>query len=147
MNQRPGIPASWMPTSVPLREISDTTLEPAQSAVASDAHLAAAIVRFRKKWWLPARNRAASSPPIDRERRREVAEQQVAGRLAAHVQLVAHVQPLGGEPEDVDRPAVRRASAASRGPRSSRKKRSRSTASSSPTPNHSVRPGPSFSVE
>ena len=48
-NQRPGMPASWMPTSVPLREISETTLEPAQSAVASEAHLAAAIVRFRKK--------------------------------------------------------------------------------------------------
>ena len=38
-------------------------------------------------------------------------------------------------------------SAASRGPSSSRKKRSRSTDSSSPTPNHSVLPGPSFSVE
>ena len=38
-------------------------------------------------------------------------------------------------------------SRASAGPSSSRKKRSRSTASSSPTPNHSVWPGPSLSVE
>ena len=36
---------------------------------------------------------------------------------------------------------------ASRGPRSSRKNRRRSTDSSSPTPNHSVRPPPSFKVE
>ena len=51
-------------------------------------------------------NRAAASPPSAANAGAQVAHQQVAGRLAAHVQLVAHVQPLGGEPEDVDRPAV-----------------------------------------
>ena len=141
-----GRPASWIPTSVPLRAISETTLEPSRPPAASDAHLAAAIVRFRKKWWLPAMKRADASPPTRRERRRELADQQVARRLAAHVQLVAHVQPLGGEPEHVDGPACS-SSRASAGPSSSRKNRSRSTDSSSPTPNHSVRPGPSLSVE
>ena len=50
--------------------------------------------------------RAASSPPTTARAGAQLADQQVAGRLAAHVQLVAHVQALRGQPEDVDRPAV-----------------------------------------
>ena len=43
---------------------------PSAPAAASDAHLAAAIVRFRKKWWLPATKRAARLAADRRERRR-----------------------------------------------------------------------------
>ena len=94
-----------------------TIVEPsAPSAAASDAHFAAAIVRLRKKWWLPARNAATSSPPWARERGGEVADEEVAGRLAAHVQLVAHLQALRREAEDVDRARCARAAAASDGP-------------------------------
>ncbi len=42
-------------------------------------------------------------PALGRERGGEVADQEMAGRLAAHVQLVAHLEALRGEPEDVDR--------------------------------------------
>ena len=103
VNHRPGSPATWMPMSVPLRVIRTTTLEPADARAASDAHFAAAIVRFRKKWWLPAMNRAARSPPSAANPAQQVAHQQVAGGLAAHVQLVAHLQALRGQREHVDR--------------------------------------------
>ena len=56
---------------------------PTTSSSASDAHLDAAMVRFRKKWWLPAMNRAAASPPTTAIDARQVAQQQVAGRLAS----------------------------------------------------------------
>ena len=35
VNQRPGSPASWSPISVPLRAISDTTLDPSIPAAAT----------------------------------------------------------------------------------------------------------------
>ena len=138
------MPASWMPTSTPLREISDTTLDPRSRPAASDAHLDAAIVRFRKKWWLPAMKRAAASPPTTAIAGDQVAQQQVARRLASAcaARRPCSVPARRGRRRRSGRGG--RASAASRGPRSSRKKRRRSTDSSSPTPNHSVRPPPSF---
>ena len=82
-----------------------------------------------------------------RERRRELADQQVARGLAAHVQLVAHVEALRRRARRRRPGRDARAGARAADPSSSRKKRSRSIDSSSPTPNQSVRPGPSFSVE
>ncbi len=38
--------------------------------------------------------------------RQEVAQEQVRGRLGAHVHVVAHLHPLGGECEEVVRPRL-----------------------------------------
>ena len=146
VNQRPGRPASWMPTLVPLRDISETMLAPVQPSVACDAHLAAAIVRLRKKWWFPATKRAQSSSPIaaiagarSRMSRLPVAWLRVCSSSPM-------LRPCAARPNTSTGPrcSSRRAS---HGPSRSRKKRSRAIDSSSPTPNHSVRPGPSLSVE
>ena len=122
-------------------------VEPLHPAEAKEAHLAAAMVRGRKKWWLPATKRAGVLAAERRERRREVAEQQVARRLAAHVQLVAHVQALGGEVEHVDRALAGRGGAASRGPTGRRGRTPGARARRVAAPNQSVLPGPSFRVE
>ena len=53
---------------------------------------------------------------LGRERGGEVADQQVARGLAAHVQLVAHLEALRGEREHVDRARRARAARASTGP-------------------------------
>ena len=147
MNQRPGMPASWMPTSVPLREISETTLDPATSARGQRRALGRGHRQVQEEVVVAGQEARRGLAAERRERGREVADQQVARGLAAHVQLVAHVQALGGQTEHVDRTAVLEQPRRARGPSSSRKKRSRSTDSSSPTPNHSVRPGPSLRVE
>ena len=146
VNQRPGSPASWMPTSVPLRDISVTTLDPSVPLAASEAHFAAAIVRLRKKWWLPAMKRADASPPIaanagasSRISRFRVAWLRMCSSSPIASPSAASAKTSIGPPYS--------SSCASAGPSSSRKNRSRATASSSPTPNHSVCPGPSLSVE
>ena len=50
--------------------------------------------------------RAAASPPTTAIAGARSRISRLPGGLAAQVQLVAHVQALGGEPEDVDRPAL-----------------------------------------
>ena len=140
------MPASWIPIVVPLRAISDTTLDPSTAPTASQAHLHAAIVRLRKKWWLPATKRAAASPPSAAKAgsRSRIRRLPVAWLRMCSSSPMFSPWPASASTSTGPRCSSSRASV---GPRSSRKKRRRSTASSSPTPNHSVRPGPSFSVE
>ena len=145
-NQRPGRPASWMPISVPLRAIRLTRVEPSVPEAASDAHLAAAIVSGRKKWWLPAMKRATSAPPSSAK---------PASSERASIAPVAWLRMCSSSPicspcaasAKTSTGPQRSSRRAISGPASSRKKRSRAIASSSPTPNHSARPGPSLSVE
>ncbi len=76
------------------------------------------------------------------ERWQQPSPQQVRRRLAAHVQLVAHLQALRGQVEDVDRPGARRAAAPGVGPRSRARtarrrpprRRRRRTTASAPAP-------------
>ena len=132
--------------SVPLRDMSVTSVEPAVPAAASDAHFAAAMTRFRKKRWLPASAAATSSPP-------SAAKAGSSRRQSRFV--VAWLRMCSSSPicspwaarSRTSIGPVRSSRRASSGPARSRRKRARSTASSSPTPNHSVRPGPSLSVE
>ena len=139
-NQRPGMPASWMPTSTPLREISDTTLEP--------GHL------HRERRALGRRHRQVQEEVVvaGHEARRLLAADD--GERAARSRSSRF--PVAWERMCSSSPMFRPCAAspntsigprclehrARRGPRSSRKKRSRATDSSSPTPNHSVRPRP-----
>ncbi len=121
---------------------------PARPRPASDAHFAAAIVRFRKKWWLPATNAGDVLAAQRREPGHQVADR--AGCRSPGCACAARrpcCRPWAASAEDVDRALALEQPRAAAAPRSSRKKRSRSIASSSPTPNHSVLPGPSLSVE
>ena len=140
------MPASWIPIVVPLRAISDTTLDPSTAPTASQAHLHAAIVRLRKKWWLPATKRAAASPP---RAAKAVSRSRIRRLPVAWLRMCSSSPMFSPWPASESTSTGPRCSSsrASVGPRSSRKKRRRSTASSSATPNHRVRPGPSFSVE
>ena len=146
MNQRPGSPASCTAISVPLRDMSVTSVEPTAPAAASEAHLAAAMPRLRKKRWLAVSFAATSSPPSAAN----------AGSSRRHNRfVVAWLRMCSSSP--ICRPCaarsktsigpVRASSRARSGPAQSRRNRAPASASSSPTPNHSVRPGPSFNVE
>ena len=146
VNHRPGSPATCSPMSVPLRDMSVTSVDPAVPVAASDAHFAAAMTRFRKKRWLPASTPATSSPP-------SAAKAGSSRRQSRFV--VAWLRMCSSSPicspwaarSRTSIGPVRSSRRASSGPARSRRKRARSIASSSPTPNHSVRPGPSLSVE
>ena len=76
---------------------------------ASSASLQAGIARLRKKWSLPPTKRSASatsagSAPVVDHRRGQVAQQHQGAGAVAVVGLVAHLQHLGQDPGDVDRP-------------------------------------------
>ena len=103
------VPDTWMPKSVPLRAIATTIVEPSMSRAASSASLHAGIARLRKKWSLPPTKRSALAHVLGRvagrdHRRGEVAEQHQRAGPVAVVRLVAHLQHLGEDPGDVDRP-------------------------------------------
>ena len=146
VNQRPGSPATCSPMSVPLRDMSVTSDDPAVPAAASDAHFAAAMTRFRKKWWLPASTAATSSPPSAAKAGSSWRQSRFAVAWLRMCSSSPICSPWAARSRTSIGP-VRSSRRASSGPARSRRKRARSTASSSPTPNHSVRPGPSLSVE
>ncbi len=103
MNQRPGIDESCTPTSVPLREMSDTTLAPGHAGARQQRALRGGHREAEEE--VPVRREEARRllAAERREAGQQVADEQVAGRLAAHVQLVALVQALRRELEDLDR--------------------------------------------
>ena len=149
VNQRPGQPGELdAHLGAVARDQRDDARARGTPPAASDAHFAAAIVRFRKKWWLPAMKRAARLAAERRERRR--AARAAAGCRSPGCACAARrpcCRPCAASPNTSIGPAALEQRARAAGPSSSRKKRSRSIDSSSPTPNHSVRPGPSLSVE
>ena len=148
VNQRPGSPASCSPISVPLRDMSVTSVEPVAPAGGERRALRRRHDQVEEEEVVAVeRSAATSSPPSAAKAGSSRRQQQVRRRLAAHVQLVAHLEPLRGEVEDVDRARALEQRARAAGRARSRRKRARSTASSSPTPNQNVRPGPSLSVE
>ena len=63
MYHRSPVPATRIPNSTPLRDITVTSDEPGTCAAASMHSLAAAIERLSAKWSLPARNRSTSTAP------------------------------------------------------------------------------------
>ena len=142
-----GSPATCTPMSVPLRDIRCTTDDPATPAAASDAHLAAAIVSVRKKWWLPGHEARDLLPAVRREPGARASA--AAGCRSPGCACAARrpsAAPARRAPSTSIGPS-RSSSARAAGPRRRGGSAGRSTASSSPTPNQSVSPGPSLSVE
>ena len=119
-----------MPKSVPLRAIVTTSVEPGTSRAASVASLPAGMPRLRKKWSLPPTNRATSAMSDDGAStptsagRMLAQEHQRAGAVAV-VPLVAHLQHLGDDRLDVDRPGCARTACCSTGPSTAAIQRSR----------------------
>ena len=99
-----------MPKSVPLRAIATTRSSRARRGAASRASLQAGITRLRKKWSLPLQNRTTSATSRRRRARasisvgHQLADQHQGAGPVAVVALVAHLQHLGDDRADVDRP-------------------------------------------
>ena len=126
--------------------MSDTTLAPGTPEPASSVHFEAAIVRLRKKCQFVERKRAAFSPPSaakpgsrSRMSRLPVAWLRMCSSSPWCRPCAASLKISIGPDRSMSRPMS--------GPRSSRKKRRRSIASSASVPNHSVLPAPSLNVE
>ena len=120
MNHRPGIDESWMPKSVPLRAMTVTSEESGSPSAASSMHLPIGIERFRKKWSLPftnSRTRAAfSRSSVARTTAgRQLAEEERRAGAVPVVPLVAHLERLGDQVLQVDRPAEREGRGQDRG--------------------------------
>ena len=99
-------PASRMPYDVPLRHIIVTMLEPSTCSAHIAVDFAAAMARFRKNRWFPDRYCADGHPSGVRQRRelrKQVADQQVGRALGPHVHVVADLNALRGQGEEVDR--------------------------------------------
>ena len=112
LNHWSPVPDRRMPKSVPLRAITVTRLEAGTPAAASEPSLPAAITRLSMKWSLLSMNLNTSSrcstgasAPSTSERA-DLAEEQRGDGAVAVVPVVAHLQRLGDERLQVDRPAA-----------------------------------------
>ena len=89
--------------SVPLRVIRLTTLDPRPPAPASDATLRRRHRQRQEEVVVAGDEPRRALAAEGREPRRQVADQQVAGGLASHVQFVSHLEALRGQREHVNR--------------------------------------------